>query len=76
MPKRYLCDMTTFAEVVERAHSLRQDEREELIRILQARQREERRAQILEEGKTADADFKGGKCKVMTPAQIMRRFRK
>jgi hypothetical protein len=64
--------MTTFAEVVERAHALREDEREELIRILQARQREDRRAQILEEVKAGEAEFKAGKCKVMTPAQIMR----
>jgi len=68
--------MTTFAEVVEDAHSLSQDEREELIRILQVRLREERRAQILEEVKTAESDYKAGKCKVMTPAQIMRRIRK
>jgi hypothetical protein len=68
--------MTTFAEVVERADSLSQDEREDLIRILQARLREERRAEILEDVKMGEAAFKAGKCKVMTPAQIMRRLRK
>jgi hypothetical protein len=68
--------MTTFAEVVERVDSLSQDEREDLIRILQARLRDERRAQILEDVKAAEAEYKAGKCKAMTPAQIMRRIKK
>jgi hypothetical protein len=68
--------MTTFAQVVERVHSLTAEEREELIRILHARERDERHAQILEDVKTGEAEFKAGKCKPMTPAQIMRRVRK
>lgn len=68
--------MTKFAEVLDSADSLSQDEREDLIRILQARLREERRAQILEDIKIGEAEYKAGKCKAMTPAQIMRRIRK
>jgi hypothetical protein len=68
--------MMTFDEVLDRADSMSQEEREELIRILQARLREERRAQILADVKEGEAEFAAGKCKPATPAEIMRRIRK
>jgi hypothetical protein len=68
--------MTTFTEVVECADSLSQNEREDLIPILQTRLREERRARVIEDVKAGEAEFKAGKCKAVTPAQIMRRLKK
>lgn len=67
--------MTTFAEVVEHAHNLSQDEREELVRILQSGLREERRAQILADIEDARKEYESGNCRPASVEEIMQRIR-
>jgi hypothetical protein len=67
--------MTTFAEVVECAHNLSQDEREELVRILQSGLREERRAQILADVEEGRKEYESGACKPASVEEIMRKIR-
>jgi hypothetical protein len=67
--------MTTFAEIVESAHSLSHDEREELVRILQSTLREERRAQLLADVADASREYESGACKPASVDDIMRRIR-
>jgi hypothetical protein len=67
--------MTTFAEVVESAHSLSPDEREELVRILQSTLRAERRAQLLADVADAEREYESGACKPASVDDIMRRIR-
>ena len=67
--------MTTFADVVERADSLSQDEREELIRILQGRLREERREQLLQDVEDSRKAVKNGVTQPASVDEIMRMTR-
>jgi hypothetical protein len=71
----YTFNMKTFAEVVERADSLSQDEREELIRILQGRLREERREQLLQDVEESRKAIKSETTQSASIDEIMRRIR-
>jgi hypothetical protein len=64
--------MTTFNDVLEKAESLSQDEREDLIHILQARLREERRNRLLEDVEAGRQEFAAGLCKPATVEEIMK----
>jgi hypothetical protein len=67
--------MTTFADVVERADSLSRDEREELIRILQVRLREERREQLIQDVEESRKAVKSGTTQPASVDEIMRMTR-
>ena len=66
--------MNKFGEVLDMADSMSQDEREDLIHILQARLRDERRAQIIRDVREAEEEFKAGGCRPSTPAEIMKQI--
>ena len=61
----------TFSEILERADELPLEEQEQLIRVLQNRLREKRRAERVRDVKDAQQEFAQGKCKPITPEQLM-----
>jgi hypothetical protein len=67
--------MTTFADVVDQADALSQEEREELIRILQARLLEERDAELLAAVEESRRAARSGTTKSATVDEIMRQIR-
>jgi hypothetical protein len=62
--------MSKFDRVLEMADTLNDGERENLIAILQARQRDERRAEIINDVKSARGEFRRGECQPATPDEI------
>jgi hypothetical protein len=63
---------STFSDVLDAAGSLRVDEREELVEILQKRTIEERRAEFVKEIKNARQDYKSRKCTAASADSIMK----
>lgn len=66
--------MTKFAQVLDSADALAVEEQESLVEVLQRRLAERRRAELVEAVKAARREFKAGKCKPATPAQILKRI--
>ncbi|NEP58545.1 MAG: hypothetical protein F6K31_16265 [Symploca sp. SIO2G7] len=62
----------TFAEILESADQLSLEDQENLILILQNRLRERRRAERVRDVQEADKEFAEGKCKPVTPEQLMK----
>ena len=62
---------STFAEILERADELPLEDQENLIRILQNRLRDKRRAERVRDVQEAQQEFVQGKCKPVTPEQLM-----
>jgi hypothetical protein len=62
--------MSKFDQVLEMADTLSDGERENLIAILQARLRDERRAEIINDVKSAREEFRRGECEPATPDEI------
>jgi hypothetical protein len=61
----------TFADLVEAAEQLQLEEQEDLIHILNNRLRDRKRAELIKDVAEAQQEFAQGKCKPMTPEQIM-----
>jgi hypothetical protein len=66
--------MTKFAQVLESADELGLEEQESLVEVLQHRLAERRRAVLVEAVKSTRRDFKSGRCRPATPAQILKRI--
>ncbi len=66
--------MKTFGQVLEGADGLSPEEQENLVSILQRRLREQRRAELVKAVKEARAQFKAGKCRPASPAEIMKKI--
>jgi len=64
--------MKTFNEVLESADELPLDQKESLVSVLRHRVAEERRAELVETVRQARDDFRSGRCRPATPAQIMK----
>jgi hypothetical protein len=64
--------LTTFADILEAAEHLSLEERENLIQILQNRLRERKRADLIQDVREAEEEFARGKCKPITPEQLMK----
>ena len=62
---------TIFAEILEKANELPIEEQETLIRILQNRLRDQRRAERVRDVKEAQEEFAAGKCQPVTPEQLI-----
>ena len=67
--------MSTFAEIVDSADALSNDEQQTLIDILQARLRERRREELLKGIQDAEAEFSEGKIQPASVDEIMKRIR-
>lgn len=61
----------TFADLLEAAEQLQLEEQENLIHILKNRLRDRKRAQLFKDVAEAQQEFAQGKCKPMTPEQII-----
>ena len=66
--------MTKFAQVLDSAADLAVDEQESLVELLQHRLAEHRRAELVAAVKSARREFKEGRCRPATPAQIVKRL--
>ena len=66
--------MTKFAQVLDSAADLAVDEQEWLVQVLQHRLAEHRRAELVAALKSARREFKEGRCRPATPAQIVKRL--
>ncbi len=62
----------SFNDILEAVEKLPEDDQEALIDIVRRRQIERRREQIVKEVARARRQFRAGKAKVATPAEIMR----
>ena len=56
-----------FAEILEAAEQLSIEDREDLIRILQNRLHEQKRADLVIDVREAEQEFAQGKCQLVTP---------
>ena len=61
-----------FAEVVEAVDQLSLEEQETLIAILHRRLAQAGRQRLVDEIREAEQEFEQGKCRPMTPAELMR----
>ncbi|HEY1716748.1 MAG TPA: hypothetical protein VGH42_00450 [Verrucomicrobiae bacterium] len=66
--------MTKFAQVLDSADALAIGEQESLVEVLQHRLAEHRRAELAGAVKSARQEFKAGRCRPATPAQIIKRI--
>lgn len=62
---------STFADLIETAEQLPIEEQEDLIHILKNRLRDRKRAELIKDVAEAQQEFIQGKCKPLTPEQIM-----
>jgi hypothetical protein len=61
----------TFADLIEAAEQLLIEEQEDLVHILKNRLRDRKRAELIKDVAEAQQEFAQGKCKPLTPEQIM-----
>jgi len=66
--------MTKFAQVLDSAGDLAVEEQESLVDVLQHRLAERRREELVAAVKSARREFKEGRCRPATPAQIIKRL--
>ena len=66
--------MTKFAQVLDSADGLAIEEQESLVEVLRHRLAERRRAELIEAVKSARREYKAGRCRPATPAQIVKRL--
>ena len=65
-------NVMSFNEVLEFADKLSLDDQETLMEVLHRRIIEHRRAELAKEIQDAQQEFKEGKCKPTTPAELMK----
>jgi hypothetical protein len=63
--------LATFADLIEAAEQLPIEEQEDLVHILKNRLRDRKRAELIKDVAEAQQEFAQGKCKPLTPEQIM-----
>jgi len=61
----------TFDQIVGLAEGLSLPQKESLVEILSKRLMEQRRTALREDVREANREFKTGKCRVVTPAELM-----
>ena len=66
--------MKTFGQVLEMADALSPEEQENLVSILQKRMREQRRAELVQAVKHARKEFKAGRLRSATAAEIVKKI--
>ncbi|NJL88947.1 MAG: hypothetical protein HC916_03425 [Coleofasciculaceae cyanobacterium SM2_1_6] len=63
---------TPFIQILEAADRLLLEDQEDLIRILQNRLRDRRRAELIKDVQEAQQEFALGQCQPVTPEQLMK----
>jgi hypothetical protein len=61
----------TFADLIEAAEQLPIEEQEDLVHILKNRLRDRKKAELIKDVAEAQQEFAQGKCKPLTPEQII-----
>lgn len=61
-----------FGDILEAAEQLSLEDREDLIRILQNRLREQKRADVIRDVRESEQEFARGECQPVTPEQLMK----
>jgi len=64
----------TLGQVLEEADALSPEEQESLVSILQRRLRQQRRAELISTVKNARKEFKAGRVRPTSPAEIMKKI--
>ena len=72
LKRKNMSSKTSFAEILEAADQLPVEDQENLIDILQNRLRDRRRADLVRDVREAQQEFAEGKCKTVTPEQLMK----
>lgn len=65
--------MKTYGQVLDSIEALPDDQQESLVELMQKRLAERRRAVLVDAVQEARREFKSGKCRPATPAEIMRK---
>lgn len=65
--------MKTYGQVLDSIETLPADQQESLVELLQKRLAERRRLALVEAVQEARTEFKSGRCRPATPAEIMRK---
>ena len=65
--------MKTYGQVLDSIEALPDDQQESLVELMQKRLAERRRAALVDAVQDARREFKSGKCRPATPAEIMRK---
>jgi len=65
--------MKTYGQVVDSIEALPEAQQESLVELMQHRLAERRRDALIESVRAARSEFKSGKCRAATPAEIMRK---
>jgi hypothetical protein len=66
--------MTKFAQILDSAGDLAVEEQESVVEVLQHRLAEHRREELVAAVKSARREFREGRCRPATPAQIIKRL--
>lgn len=61
-----------FADILEAAEQLSLEEREDLVRIIQNRLREQKRTELIEDVRESEQEFTRGESQPVTPEQLMK----
>lgn len=61
----------TFADILDAADQLPLKDQEDLIRILENRLRDQKRAVLVQDVQSAQQEFESGECSPTTPEQLM-----
>ena len=69
--EKNIMTITTFAEILEAADKFPPEAQENLINILQNRLQDRHRAEKIRDVQEAQKEFAEGKCKPVTPEQLM-----
>lgn len=70
--KKNIVVQINFSEILEAAEQLSIEDREDLIRILQNRLREQKRADVVKDVRETQQEFERGECQPVTPEQLMK----
>jgi hypothetical protein len=65
--------MKTYGQVVDSIEALSDEQQQSLVELMQHRLAERRREVLVESVQQARKEFKSGKCRPATPAEIMRK---
>ncbi len=68
-----LSPMKTYGQVLDSFEALPEPEQESLFSVIEKRMAERRRAALVKAVQEARAEFKAGKCRPASPADIMRK---
>lgn len=65
-------DKNKLADILEAAEQLSLEDREDLVRILTHRLREQKRTELIEDIRESEQEFERGECQPVTPEQLMK----